>query len=97
MKNKGPKMDPWGTPHLTVCIEEQVWLIWKIADGKKSSFLSTAAPHHGYYSPPAWWLRFDDQECQKLWRDLGTPTVVSRWSIAEGILFIRWIRAWDVE
>ena len=21
-------MDPWGTPHLMVCSEEQVWLIW---------------------------------------------------------------------
>ena len=29
MKNKGPKMDPWETPHLMVCSEEQVWLIWK--------------------------------------------------------------------
>ena len=28
MKNKGPKMDPWGTPHLMVCSGEQVWLIW---------------------------------------------------------------------
>ena len=28
MKNKGPKIDPWGTPHLMVCTEEQVWLIW---------------------------------------------------------------------
>ena len=28
MKNKGPRMDPWGTPHLMVCVEEHVWLIW---------------------------------------------------------------------
>ena len=54
MKNKGPKMDPWGTPQLMVRIEDKVWLIWTIADGEKSSFLSTAEPHSGYHSAPAW-------------------------------------------
>ena len=26
MKNKGPKMEPWGTPHFIVCFVEQASL-----------------------------------------------------------------------
>ena len=56
IKNKGPKMDHCGTPHLMVCID----------DSKKTSFLFIAEPHHGYRSAPVYQIRFDGQERRML-------------------------------